>query len=133
MRALNEQPTALNDWVAAIPIWNGDPDEEDYIIFEGETPVGWIGVNGLLEKTAYLKMAALLPEYQGKGIGSLAIQQIVEGLKSKGYASVVLYTNQSNLRAQKCYAKCGFEVAGKLHEEMSDGSLQARYRMEIHF
>lgn len=48
LKALNEVPTQVEDWTDAIAAWNRDPDEENYIIFEGETPVGWLGINGLL-------------------------------------------------------------------------------------
>lgn len=53
--ALDEIPTQLSDWTDAISAWNCDSDEEDYIIFDEETPIGWLGINGLLseDKIAY--------------------------------------------------------------------------------
>ena len=38
--ALDEIPTQFSDWVDAISAWNCDPDEEDYIIFDENTPIG---------------------------------------------------------------------------------------------
>lgn len=38
--ALDEIPTQFSDWVDAISTWNCDPDEEDYIIFDENTPIG---------------------------------------------------------------------------------------------
>ena len=38
--ALDEIPTQFSDWVDAIYAWNCDPDEEDYIIFDENTPIG---------------------------------------------------------------------------------------------
>lgn len=54
---LNELPTQVSDWIDAISPWNYDDDEEDYIIFEEETPIGWLGINGLMseDKVAYIK------------------------------------------------------------------------------
>ena len=54
----DEIPTQLSNWIDAISAWNCDSDEEDYIIFDGETPIGWLGINGLLseDKIAYIKM-----------------------------------------------------------------------------
>lgn len=59
--SLNEVPTQLCDWTDAIKEWNHDDDEEDYIIKDGETPIGWLGINGLSseDKIAYLKMAVI--------------------------------------------------------------------------
>ena len=83
LNALNELPTKLEDWTDAIKEQSKDNDEEDYIISDGETPIGWLGINGLesADKVAYLKLAAILPNYHNKGIGYYAISQVVEMLR----------------------------------------------------
>ena len=131
--SLNEVPTQLSDWIDAISAWNCDDDEEDYIIFDEETPIGWLGVNGLSSenKKAYIKMIVLLPEYQNKGIGSYVVTQLVRNLKLRKFKEIILYTNQNNLRAQKCYAKCGFEVTKKLIQKMFNGDMVRRCKMEM--
>ena len=133
--ALDEIPTQLNDWIDAISAWNCDPDEEDYLIFDEKTPIGWLGINGLLseDKVAYIKMIGLLPQYQSKGVGAYVINYSLKNLKSRGFAAVALYTNQSNYRAKNCYMKCGFKVSEELTEEMANGNLTKRYKMEIVF
>ena len=133
--ALDEIPSRLEDWVDAISAWSDDPDEEDYMIFDEKTPVGWVGINGLCSEnqTAYIKMIGLLPQYQNKGIGSSVINQVLDILKSRGYAAVALYTNQNNHRAQKCYMKCGFRVIEECIEEMANGNLAKRYKMAMVF
>ncbi len=130
--ALDEVPTQLSDWIDAISAWNCDFDEEDYIIFDDETPIGWLGINGLLseDKIAYVKMIGLLPQYQNKGVGAHVINQFLDILKSRGFAAVALYTNQNNFRAQNCYMKCGFKITEELTEEMANGNLTKRYKME---
>ena len=92
LNALNELPTQLDDWVAAIKEWSKDNDEEDYIITDGEIPIGWLGINSLesADKVAYLKLAAILPNYHNKGIGYYAISQVVEMLKQRNYLKVAL-------------------------------------------
>lgn len=133
--ALDEVPTQLKDWIDAISAWYGDPDEEDYVIFDEKTPIGWVGINGLLseDKIAYIKMIGLLSQYQNKGVGTYVINQFLGILKSRGFAGVALYTNQNNYRAQNCYMKCGFKVTEELIEEMANGNLTKRYKMEIAF
>ncbi len=131
--ALDEVPTQRSDWVDAISAWNFDPDEEVYIILEDSTPIGWLGINGLLseDKVAYLKMIGLFPQYQNKGIGTYAIKQALDMLRARGYAAVALYTNESNRRAQSCYRKCGFQVSEQFAEEMANGNLVQRYKMVL--
>ena len=135
LNALDEIPTQFNDWVDAISAWNCDPDEEDYIIFDENTPIGWLGINGLLseDKVAHIKMIGLLPQYQNKGIGTYAVNQLLSMLKSRGFTAVALYTKQSNRRAQNCYMKCGFKITEKLVEKMANGNLVERYKMELVF
>ena len=133
--SLKEVPTIIDDWTDAISIWKCDPDEEDYIIFDEKAPIGWLGVNGLLseDKTAYIKMIALLPPFQNQGVGSYVINQCLDNLKSRKYKKVILYTDQNNLRAQKCYEKCGFKITEEFSQKMSNCDIAKRYKMELHF
>ena len=135
MQALHEVPTTLRDWADAIGEWAKDEDEEDYIVFDGERPIGWLGVNGLLDesRTAYLKMAAFLPEYQGRGYGTFAILELMRILKHKGVKKVVLYTDLCNVKAQACYKKCGFEVSASTEERMTDGRTVPRLIMAYEY
>ena len=135
LNALNEQPTKLRDWVDTIKEWSKDSDEEDYIISDGETPIGWIGINGLesADKVAYLKLVAILPNYQNKEIGYYAIRQVVEMLRQRNYLKMALYTDEENFKAKACYSKCGFEVTETFMEEMANGKNVARCKMEISF
>lgn len=132
MTVLNEVPTTVEVWSDAIIEWEQDIDEEDFIIFYESTPIGWMGVNGLstVEKKAYIKVIALLPNYQNSGIGQHVIMEIIENLKLRGYISLGLYTDQSNVRAQQCYLKCGFDFIDEIEQKMSNGAVIKRYKME---
>ena len=133
LNALNEVPTQLDDWMGAIKEWSRDDDEEDYIICDGETPIGWLGINGLssADKVAYLKLAAVLPNYHNKGIGYYAISQVIEMLRQRNYSKIALYTDQDNKKARACYSKCGFEITETVTEEVSNGKIVPRCIMEL--
>lgn len=133
LEALNEVPTLLSDWQNAIQEWKNDDDEEDYIVLQDETPVGWLGINGLSspDLTVYLKIAVLLPEYQGMGTGAAAIGQVIRRLQQRGYSCVSLYTDQDNSKAQACYRKCGFRIAEALMDESSNGKIVPRFKMTL--
>lgn len=135
MASLNEVTTTVTDWECAISEWKQDPDEADYIIFVDTVPVGWIATNGLvsMDKKAFIKMLAILPEYQGQGIGQYAVRQVIGVLKETNFTSVALYTDEENRRAQKCYSKCGFAITEKFVDKMSNGRSVKRYKMELHF
>ena len=133
VNALNEVPTQLDDWRGAIEEWSRDDDEEDYIICDGEAPIGWLGINGLssADKVAYLKLAALLPDYQNKGIGYYAISQVIELLRQRKYSKIALHTDRDNSKARACYDKCGFRITQTITEEMSNGKKIPRCIMEL--
>ena len=129
---LSETETGIDIWISAIIEWENDHDEEDYIIYNNNIAIGWLGINNLLsaDKQAYIKMIVLLPEYQGRGIGKYVISQAVEHLRLMGYHSVILFTDNSNVVAQKCYKKCGFDITETIMQKMSNGKSIKRVKME---
>lgn len=132
MKALNESPTSQDDWAEAVNCWKNDDDELDFIIWNDGKQIGWFAFNGLqsLDKTVYLKMAVILPQYQNKGIGTYVLFQLLEVMKKKGFVKIALFTNQENINAQRCYQRCGFRIIEELTQKMSDNTLAARYKME---
>ena len=129
---LNELPTQLRDWAEAIKAWSTDDDEENYIICNSGSPIGWIGINGLssAEKAVYLKLVAILPNYHNRGIGHYAISQVIEMLRQRNYQKIALYTDRDNHKARACYSKCGFEMTETLVGKMSNGKVVAHCKME---
>lgn len=132
INALHEVPTQLSDWEEAILSWLEDADEKGYIVFSGSAPIGWFAVNGLLaeDHSAFLKMAVLLPSWQGRHIGRYVLSQIMEIQRSAGVKSLTLFTDQANIKAQKCYAECGFKITEALADEASDHTIVDRYKMK---
>jgi len=92
-------------------------------------------VNDLLspERIPYIKMAALLPEYQNQGLGRRVVTQLCDWLQAQGYPAVRLFTDQDNLRAQRCYQRSGFRIIAALEEPWPDGSTLLRCEMEKAF
>ena len=129
---LNEVPTTNQDWVEAVLAWENDPDENGYIIWKDEKQIGWFAFNGLLsaDRVPYLKMAVILPEYQNKGIGTAVLIKLLAIVREKGFRSVKLITNQDNIKAQKCYSKCGFQIVDIIEDKMRDDTIAMRCIME---
>ena len=132
MSALNELPTSRDNWTDAVACWETDDDELDFIVWSGDRQIGWLAFNGLSapDQTVYLKMAAILPEYQHRGIGTHALSRLLDVMKEKNFARAILFTNQENESALMCYQKCGFKVTEKLTQTMTDGTVTRRYKME---
>ena len=52
------------------------------------------------------------PDVHGMGVAQALIEQAVERATELGFESLWLGVNQENVRAQKFYAKVGFEIVG---------------------
>ena len=76
-----------------------------------ETSNGAVG--GLLVEpksdSIYIHELQVLPEYQGQGIGTAVVQQVIEEAASRGVA-VTLSVVPANARAKQLYERLGFEV-----------------------
>jgi len=49
------------------------------------------------------------PNYQGKGIGTLLMNHLIDKIKDKEYISIGLFTWEGNENASEFYGKVGFE------------------------
>ncbi|TDX90283.1 GNAT family N-acetyltransferase [Chryseobacterium daecheongense] len=61
------------------------------------------------EEYAYLGFMFVRPEYRGRGINQLILDQLLEWTKSKGISEVRLDVYDQNESAVKAYEKAGFE------------------------
>lgn len=79
--------------------WNGRP----------------IGVVGAFQKlihganTGYIHMMAVLPEFQGRSIGSVLLCACLRYFKAQGWQDAVLDTEASRLEAIRLYLRHGFK------------------------
>lgn len=60
---------------------------------------------------------SLLPEYQGKGIGTKLMLAMIEHLKQSGYERTTLSVNIHNTSAMHLYEKCGFKKINEIGDE----------------
>jgi len=87
-----------------------DPDEANFIIYRGDSPIGWLKLNGLKGETAWISMLAVHPAHQGQGAGRFAVHY-AEGLaREKGFGRLGIKTTPENNAAQGCYEKLGYTL-----------------------
>ena len=133
LNTLHENQTSYEDWSSAILQWMEDSDEDNYIIYEEDLPVGWVAINGLdsKDRAIYLKMIAIIPSKQNQGFGTIALQQVISYAKSLDYKKVCLYTDLYNHKARKCYSNIGFYICDYLEQKMANKQIIQRIRMEL--
>ncbi len=70
-------------------------------------------------ESAFIESLEVLPDYQGRGAGSFAVQWVVRRSASAG-RPVTLQVHKVNSEAQRLYSKLGFEIIGETetHQQM---------------
>ncbi len=81
-----------------------------------------VGSVFLLGRTAHpegaqLRFFLLDPAFRGLGIGSRLLSRTLEWCRSKGFASVFLWTVDDLPESRRLYEKVGFRVTERMHDE----------------
>ena len=63
----------------------------------------------------------LLPEYMGRGMGSVLLDASLKALSEAGFTNVLLWVLEDNLRAHKFYEESGFINSGETIDDEIDG------------
>ncbi|HHV79382.1 MAG TPA: ribosomal protein S18-alanine N-acetyltransferase [Firmicutes bacterium] len=83
-----------------------------YIVCQVEGKlVGYAGMWVILDE-AHVTNVAVHPDYRGKGLGRLLMNELIERAKSRGARKMTLEVRKSNTVAQGLYSSLGFEARG---------------------
>ncbi|MFP3578094.1 ribosomal protein S18-alanine N-acetyltransferase [Arthrobacter sp. SIMBA_036] len=85
------------------------PETRRYLVAEvaGEI-VAYAGLM-CIEPIADVQTIAVVPEFEGKGIGSAILTELIQEARRRHAADVLLEVRADNPRAQKLYLRFGFE------------------------
>jgi ribosomal protein S18 acetylase RimI-like enzyme len=82
-------------------------------------------------KGAGIRMLAVLPEFQGRGIGEALVRACLERARADGRQRVYLDTTQWMDTAQRLYQRIGFARAPELDWEPATGVRLRKYVYEL--
>ncbi|MFC9540413.1 GNAT family N-acetyltransferase [Lysinibacillus sp. NPDC056959] len=85
-------------------------DGELYEIKCGEQLAGVALLLEQADKTVELKNIAIIPKYQGKGLGKEALRQITTICQTQGYQTIIVGTANSSIDNIAFYQKAGFRM-----------------------
>ncbi len=109
----------IEDWDEAFEQWREDGDEEDYIVYVGSEPAGWLKLCGLESgECGWISMLVIAPEFRGRGVSRECIRLAEEIFIEKGIDSAAMHICCSNEAAVRCCVSCGYIP---VQEETSDG------------
>jgi ribosomal-protein-alanine N-acetyltransferase len=98
---------------------NGMSGKITLVIERSKVILGYCMVR-FFEKEVNIINMAIKPSYQGKGLGKLLLDYLLEHTPSK--SSVFLEVKQGNFPAINLYLSFGFEEIGTRHSYYQDGS-----------
>ncbi len=96
---------------------------------ENKTPVAFASYNMLKPGVYKLQKLYALPQEQGKGIGKLLINYIIDAIKAEGATSLLLNVNRYN-NAKQFYEHLGFKVISEEDIDIGEGYFMNDYIME---
>ncbi|MHA7275191.1 ribosomal protein S18-alanine N-acetyltransferase [Arthrobacter sp. HLT1-21] len=92
-----------------------------YLLAESEGRlVGYAGVM-CVDTTADIQTIGVLPECEGKGIGTAMLTELLAEARNRGATEVLLEVRADNPRAQKLYTLTGFEHIHTRRKYYRDG------------
>lgn len=87
--------------------------------FKGQV-VGYALIQVVMDEGEVLRFM-VLPDHQGQGLGSAALDLLLAQLEGEGIDRIFLEVRKDNRPAQGLYAKHGFEPVGKRRHYYEDG------------
>ncbi len=107
LMSLHCESIGLREWRDLLSA--NDPDEKHFLICKDAEPVGYLKINGLLNKdTAWISMLFISEKHHRQGIGSFAVAYAEEFIKHQGISRVGIQTTDDNIAAKRLYEKCGY-------------------------
>ncbi len=97
------------------------PETRRYLVAEsGGDIVGYAGLM-CIEPIADVQTIAVVPECEGRGIGSALLTQLIDEARRRRAADVLLEVRADNPRAQQLYVRFGFEQIHVRRKYYRDG------------
>ncbi len=94
-----------------------------YLAMEDTTPVGTIAFNRINDNTAEIRRLYVLPEHEGKNIGSALLEHAIAEIRKHGYSRILLDTFRSQEKPHYIYKKLGFRACEAYNDSPVDKTL----------
>jgi ribosomal-protein-alanine N-acetyltransferase len=97
-------------------------DTRRYVVAEADGQI--VAYAGLMciEPIADVQTIAVVPEFEGRGIGSAVLTELIEEARRRGAVEVLLEVRADNPRAQALYVRFGFEQIHVRRRYYRDGT-----------
>ncbi len=118
--ALHTNTISLEEWKSIFERAEYDADEENFIVYQNDTPCCWLKINGLQNKyTAWISMLVVSERFKHQGVGKFAVEFAIEYLAKRGYQHINIHTTADNLSAIRLYEKSGFRLIENKEDKLT--------------
>ncbi len=100
-------------------------------VLAGDTPAACLTVRPNWLRGPFLELLAVLPEFQGCGLGREIIAWLVGQTKREGHGNLWTICSEFNLSAQAFYRSQGFQVVGCLPDLISSEETEILLRLRL--
>lgn len=100
------------------------------ILEENKKPIAFADYNQLKDDVYKLQKIYVLPDQQGKSIGKMLINDVIEKVKAKGASALMLNVNRHN-KAKQFYEHLGFTVISEEDIDIGEGYFMNDYVMKL--
>lgn len=118
-----EEDTDIDTWKKPIEKMKNNPKSHQFIVYRENEPIGWTGYTDdeNEESLASLQIIIIKLDYLGSGYGTLILDNMKDLLRDSNKKKLKLWTQEYNMRAQKCYLRNGFKIIGREKAEVNGG------------
>ena len=102
-----------------------------YLMCSGEDVAGLMAVKRNWMFGSYLKILAVLPAYQGRGIGSAALDWLEATARANGDRNQFVVTSAFNSGGLKLYTRHGFTPIAEMPGLIADGETEILLRKRL--
>lgn len=106
-------------------------DRKSWVALAGQAPAGCVSVRTHWLRGPLLELLAILPGFQGRGLGGEIVAWLAEEARRKGQANLWTISSEFNLSARSFYHRLGFEEQGRLPGLIRPGETEVLLRLRL--
>jgi GNAT superfamily N-acetyltransferase len=109
-------PSQLRTWSQADGALLATAVDEGHVVAMGLAVPGRAndGTGEVIEGWSHLTGMAVLPDYQGQGLGGRLLDYIIAEVKATGSTQATLWTHSTNIRARALFESRGLRASGRM-------------------
>lgn len=101
-----------------------------FFILIDKAPIGFVGIEQQVDQRVKIHKLYLLPGEQGKGLGQMILDFVIDWAKERGAQSIYLNVNRYN-KAVDFYQHIGMNILHSEDIDIGNGYLMEDYVMEL--